>query len=49
MKNLDWPEPIWEAWISFENTYGSVQEIEECLDRVERARNQVNKRRARVR
>ena len=48
MKNLDWPEAIWEAWISFENTFGSVQEIDECLDRVERAQTQVNKRRAKV-
>ncbi|KAJ3490444.1 hypothetical protein NLI96_g1424 [Meripilus lineatus] len=47
-KNLDWPEAIWEAWITFENTFGSVQEIEDCLDRVERAQTQVNKRRAKA-
>ena len=47
-KNLDWPEAIFEAWISFEHLYGSVEEIEECLDKVERAQNQLNARRLRV-
>ncbi|TDL22101.1 hypothetical protein BD410DRAFT_788782 [Rickenella mellea] len=45
-KNLDWPEAIFEAWISFENLHGSVEEIEECLDKVERAQGLVNTRRA---
>ncbi|KIM89071.1 hypothetical protein PILCRDRAFT_812968 [Piloderma croceum F 1598] len=45
-KNLDWPEAIWEAWISFEHQHGSVAELEACLDKVERAQYQVNMRRA---
>ena len=45
-KNIDWPEAIWEAWLAFEHLHGSVQEIDECLDRIERARSQVNARRA---
>ncbi|PIL22915.1 hypothetical protein GSI_15611 [Ganoderma sinense ZZ0214-1] len=45
-KNLDWPEAIWEAWISFEQLHGTVEQIEEALDRVERAQVQVNSRRA---
>ena len=45
-KNLDWPEAIWESWVAFEHLHGSIEQLEECLDRVERARNQVNARRA---
>jgi squamous cell carcinoma antigen recognized by T-cells 3 len=48
-KYLDWPEAIWEAWIAFEHLNGSVQDLEVCLDRVERARAGVNARRAKVR
>ncbi|KAI0755299.1 RNA-binding protein Prp24 [Daedaleopsis nitida] len=44
-KNIDWPEAIWEAWIAFEHVYGSVEEIEDALDRIGRARTQVNIRR----
>ena len=45
-KNLDWPEAIWDAWIQFEQVFGSVEELEDCLDRVERARERVNMKRA---
>ena len=45
-KNLDWPEAIWESWVAFEQLHGSVEQLEDCLDRVERARTQVNARRA---
>ncbi|EKM51632.1 uncharacterized protein PHACADRAFT_261883 [Phanerochaete carnosa HHB-10118-sp] len=45
-KNLDWPEVIWNAWIQFEHVHGSVEELEDCLDRVERAREKVNAKRA---
>ncbi|KAI0669180.1 RNA-binding protein Prp24 [Trametes maxima] len=45
-KHLDWPEAVWDAWVSFEQLYGSVEQIEEALDRVERAQIQVNARRA---
>ncbi|GLB38245.1 putative RNA recognition motif containing protein [Lyophyllum shimeji] len=46
MKNIDWPEAIWEAWIAFEHLHGSVEELETCLDKVEKAQYQVNTRRA---
>lgn len=49
VKNIDWPEAIWEAWVSFEHVHGSVEELEDCLDRIERARKQVNAKRAKVR
>lgn len=49
MKNLDWPEAIWDAWISFEQLHGSVIELEDALDRIQRAQTQVNNRRAKVR
>lgn len=48
MKHLDWSEAIWEAWISFEQLYGSVEEIDYCLDKIEKAQYQVNTRRAKV-
>ena len=46
-KNLDWPKAVWEAWVSFEQLHGTVDQIEEALDRVERAQAQVNNKRAR--
>ncbi|KAJ2935129.1 hypothetical protein H1R20_g1982, partial [Candolleomyces eurysporus] len=46
-KKLDWPEAVWEAWISFEHLYGSVDDIDSCLEKVEKARVQVNFYRAR--
>ena len=48
-KKLDWPEAVWEAWISLEHLYGSVDDIDSCLEKVEKARVQVNFYRARVR
>ena len=36
-KNLDWPEAVWEAWSAFEHVHGSLEELEDCLDRIERA------------
>ena len=47
-KNLDWPEAIWEGWIAFEHQYGSVEELETCLDKVEKAQAHVNLRRAKA-
>ncbi|KAH8104839.1 RNA-binding protein Prp24 [Cristinia sonorae] len=46
LKNLDWPEAVWDAWVSFEQVYGSAEQMDECLDRIERARNQVTAKRA---
>lgn len=45
---LDWPEMLWEAWLAFEHSYGSVEEIQAAFDVVERARTQVEARRAKV-
>ncbi|KAF7331655.1 ATP-dependent DNA helicase PIF1 [Mycena kentingensis (nom. inval.)] len=47
-KNLDWPEALWEAWLAFEHLYGSVQEIEACGDKIEKAQYVVNTRRAKA-
>ncbi|PCH39752.1 hypothetical protein WOLCODRAFT_136486 [Wolfiporia cocos MD-104 SS10] len=46
MKNLDWPEAMWDAWISFEQVYGSVESLEDAFDRIERAQVQITMRRA---
>ena len=45
---LDWPEMLWEAWLAFEHSHGSVGEIQAALDSVERAKTQVEARRAKV-
>jgi hypothetical protein len=45
---LDWPEMLWESWLAFEHSHGSVEEIQAALDAVERARTQVEARRAKV-
>ena len=47
-KYIDWPEAIWEAWTLFEHLYGSVEQLEACLDKIERAQYQTNVRRAKV-
>ena len=46
--DLDWPEAVWQAWITFEQLHGSVAQLEDCLDRVNKARDQTNARRAKV-
>ncbi|KAI9464990.1 hypothetical protein BJY52DRAFT_1247790 [Lactarius psammicola] len=43
---LEWPEMLWEAWLSFEHSHGSAKEVQNALDVVERARTQVEARRA---
>ncbi|KAK1236238.1 Splicing factor [Marasmius sp. AFHP31] len=46
MKNIDWPEAIWEAWLGFEHLHGTVDEIQACMEKIEKAQYQVNVRRA---
>jgi hypothetical protein len=48
-KNLDYPEALWDAWLSFEHAHGSLASLEDALVRIERARTQVEARRAKVR
>ncbi|KIK08003.1 hypothetical protein K443DRAFT_1909 [Laccaria amethystina LaAM-08-1] len=45
-KQLDWPEAIWEAWVSFEHAHGSVKYVESAMDKIEKAQYQTNSRRA---
>ncbi|KIY44769.1 hypothetical protein FISHEDRAFT_50684 [Fistulina hepatica ATCC 64428] len=45
-KQLDWPEAIWEAWLAFEHLHGSLETIEACIEKVGKAREQTNARRA---
>ncbi|CAA7261390.1 unnamed protein product [Cyclocybe aegerita] len=45
-KQLDWPEAIWDAWTSFEHLHGSLEDIEACMDKIEKAQYQTNARRA---
>ncbi|KAH9985865.1 hypothetical protein BJV77DRAFT_1031067 [Russula vinacea] len=39
-------EMLWEAWLAFEHSHGSAEEIQAALDVVERVRTQVEARRA---
>lgn len=48
MKPMDWPEAIWEAWLAFEHLHGSVDEVDNCLDKIDKAQYQVNMKRAKV-
>ena len=45
---LDWPEMLWESWLAFEHSHGTVGEIQDAFDIVERAQTQVEARRAKV-
>jgi squamous cell carcinoma antigen recognized by T-cells 3 len=45
MKNLDWPEAIWEAWLGMEHLHGSLSQLQACMDKIERAQGAVNARR----
>lgn len=46
-KYFDWPEAIFDAWIAFEHVHGTVEDLEECMDKVNRAQAGVNAKRAR--
>ncbi|KAH8825051.1 hypothetical protein DL96DRAFT_1737005 [Flagelloscypha sp. PMI_526] len=45
-KHLDWPEAIYEAWLAFEHLYGSMEDLEACNDKIEKAQNILNVKRA---
>ncbi|KAF5369542.1 hypothetical protein D9758_002590 [Tetrapyrgos nigripes] len=45
-RKLDWSEAVWEAWLSFEHLHGQVEQVDDCLDQIEKARSIVNARRA---
>lgn len=45
-KNLDWPEAILEAWLTFEHLHGSVKDVDACLDTIGQAQHKINTRRA---
>lgn len=47
-KHFDWPEAIWDAWVTFEHFHGTVEEINAAMDNIEKIRLQVNARRAKV-
>ncbi|KAJ7043889.1 hypothetical protein C8F04DRAFT_682003 [Mycena alexandri] len=48
LKNIDWPEAVWEAWLAFEHLHGSVQQIDAAGDKIEKAQVVVNTRRAKA-
>ncbi|KAJ7175442.1 hypothetical protein C8R46DRAFT_64994 [Mycena filopes] len=48
LKNLDWPEAVWDAWLAFEHLHGSVQQIDAAGDKIEKAQAVVNTRRTKA-
>jgi len=48
LKQIDWPEAIWEAWLTFENLHGSVTTMNVCSVKVLKAQYFNNDRRAKV-
>lgn len=49
IKGLDYPEYLLEAWITFENEYGVLADVDFALVKAKRQRKGLEKRRARVR
>lgn len=47
-KNIDWPEAIFDSWLTFEHMYGTVRSIQDCIDRTERAQKIAYARRMKV-
>jgi hypothetical protein len=45
---MDWPEAVWEAWISLQHSHGTLDSLNKCLDSIEWERQKVNAKRARV-
>lgn len=48
LKPMDWPEAIWEAYLAFEHLHGTVEDVEICLEKVEKAQFIVNEKRTKV-
>ncbi|KAI0036479.1 hypothetical protein K488DRAFT_41187 [Vararia minispora EC-137] len=46
--NMDWPEAIWETWITLQHSHGTLNSLNKCLDSVEWERQKVNAKRARA-
>jgi len=49
VKGLDYPEFLLEAWLTFENEYGVLADVDFALVKAKRQRKGLEKRRARVR
>ncbi|KAF8527992.1 hypothetical protein BU17DRAFT_38620 [Hysterangium stoloniferum] len=47
-KKIDWPEAIWKQWIEFEQLHGTLDDIESCLEKVEKLSTKAEKQRAKV-
>lgn len=45
IKKIDWPEAIIDSWLSFELLHGSLEQQQECFDKVERVQAQINAKR----
>jgi hypothetical protein len=45
---VDYPEAVYEAWISFEERWGSAKELEDALSRVRKLTEALNEKRAKV-
>ncbi|TFK27991.1 RNA-binding protein Prp24 [Coprinopsis marcescibilis] len=45
-KRIDWPEAIWEAWVTFEHLHGTLDDINAAIDKIEKAHHYLNDYRA---
>lgn len=46
MKKVDWPEALFDSWMLFEQVHGDLEQMQECLDKIDRVQAQVNAKRA---
>ncbi|GJJ09530.1 hypothetical protein Clacol_003753 [Clathrus columnatus] len=44
-KIIDWPERLWQQWSNFEYLYGSIEDIDECLEKIDMFSSKLRKKR----
>lgn len=47
-KSINWPEPLWQQWMNFENIHGNLENIEECSERINNYSAKLHKKRQEV-
>ncbi|KAG8982971.1 Splicing factor, partial [Tulasnella sp. 427] len=45
-RNIDYPQAIWNAWVAFEEAYGSVEQLEHAIKRVRKMTQDLSKKAA---
>jgi hypothetical protein len=47
-KGIDWPDPIWERWISLEHLFGRNEDVQGCLDIIAKRRQIEEEKRKKI-